>query len=144
MQPIFQLIYRSRATRAFSQSELDHLLAKARKTNVENNITGILFYGNGYFIQVLEGDENIVNDLYYKLILSDPRHYLAQVIFTQKLEKRSYPSWTMGFKALETEEMEQLVDHANVKAISKEMDELHGLMLAMLDFSQLTKKSGPE
>ena len=50
------LIYASSATKAMSQDELKALLAKARTNNQRDNITGMLLYNDGNFLQVLEGE----------------------------------------------------------------------------------------
>ena len=41
--------------------------------NPASGVTGMLLYGNGTFLQALEGDEKVVADLYGK-IEKDSRH----------------------------------------------------------------------
>ncbi|MCB0573779.1 MAG: BLUF domain-containing protein, partial [Saprospiraceae bacterium] len=40
--PVFQLIYRSRANRYFTDDDLIELLKQCRSNNAEQNITGLL------------------------------------------------------------------------------------------------------
>lgn len=52
-----QLIYLSSAAVKFTEDELKGLLIKARKKNLARELTGMLLYIEGNFIQVLEGDK---------------------------------------------------------------------------------------
>jgi hypothetical protein len=40
--------------------DLDHILASARRRNVAVNITGLLLYYRGEFVQILEGEKESV------------------------------------------------------------------------------------
>lgn len=93
---MIQLVYMSAALCRPSRSELVALLAKARQNNSQLGVTGMLLYHDGSFMQVLEGDEQAVADLYNKIAL-DPRHAQAQVIYQGDIATRSFPNWSMGF-----------------------------------------------
>lgn len=68
-----QLIYRSRSTRAFSPQDLTQLAADLTRRNHALQIGGLLLYDGTYFLQVLEGEETVVDGLYAALG-KDPRH----------------------------------------------------------------------
>ena len=53
---MIQISYLSRASEAMSAEALLALLMQSRKNNVARNLTGMLLYGNGTFLQVIEGD----------------------------------------------------------------------------------------
>ena len=57
---MFQLIYASAAVKPFTPQELTVLLAKARKKNSSMDISGMLLYHAGSFLQVLEGPDDAV------------------------------------------------------------------------------------
>lgn len=97
------MIYVSSATHLFSKSELITLLAKSRENNMKLNITGMLLYKDGNFMQVLEGKEETVRSLYIK-IASDPRHQGIITLLEGPLEERQFPDWSMGFSDLTEEE----------------------------------------
>jgi hypothetical protein len=67
------LIYISAAAKFFTDAELKELLINCRDNNKRNSITGVLLYSKGTFVQVLEGEEEIVGSTFRK-IEGDPRH----------------------------------------------------------------------
>ncbi len=73
---------------------LSTIFSVARKKNAKHNITGILSYRNGYYIQVLEGDSLVVDRLYSN-ILSDPRHHQVTTLFESPISHRFFPNWDM-------------------------------------------------
>lgn len=101
------LVYVSTATVPFSSSELRDLLAKSRDNNAMLDITGMLLYKDGNFMQVLEGEEGAVRALYAK-ITSDPRHKGNYMLLQGALEKRTFPDWSMGFRDLSAEDLQTL------------------------------------
>ena len=66
----------------------------ARKNNAQNKITGALSYRNGHYIQILEGEELVVDQLFSK-ISNDRRHEEVTVLINQSIVKRSFPDWDM-------------------------------------------------
>ena len=100
LETVFQLGYASAATEPFSQQELEELLTKARINNSTLNVTGMLLYHEGSFIQILEGPQQAVQTLYAK-IAEDPRHANAMLLFKSHTSERSFDQWTMGFHQLD-------------------------------------------
>lgn len=93
---MLQMIYTSAATKKFSQSELQELLQKARANNLANRITGMLLYEDGTFLQVLEGEDEVVQAAYER-ISNDPRHNRILLIARFEVEQRTFTDWEMGF-----------------------------------------------
>lgn len=93
---IHQLVYISAANCNFSEAELQELLAKARKNNQNLDITGMLLFHAGSFIQALEGPKDKVQALYDK-IAQDPRHTETRVLYRGDQEERDFETWSMGF-----------------------------------------------
>ncbi|MFK7816430.1 MAG: BLUF domain-containing protein [Gammaproteobacteria bacterium] len=93
---IFQLVYISAANKEFSEQELQELLEKARVNNESLNVSGMLLFHQGSFIQALEGPLSAVESLYNK-ISEDKRHTETRVLFRGELEERNFESWSMGF-----------------------------------------------
>ncbi|WP_310381268.1 BLUF domain-containing protein [Flavobacterium sp.] len=117
---MYKIIYFSSATKLLDEVEINSLLVKAHHYNFEKGITGVLLYLEGDFLQVLEGKKADVVILFDK-IKKDSRHQLIITIFEQKISKRQFPDWTMGFhsstyeklrriKGLETIEKRNLVN----------------------------------
>ncbi|MBS1545637.1 MAG: BLUF domain-containing protein [Bacteroidetes bacterium] len=104
---MFHLIYTSHAVHPMSESELVDLLKESRSFNSIHNITGMLLYVDGKFMQVLEGDETEVLSL-YENIRRDPRHRRVATIVEGHSEDRVFKNWSMGFKSLSSREAKSL------------------------------------
>ena len=104
---LIQLVYESKASRPFSQEELKALLKTARQNNTERGISGMLLYANGNFLQVLEGPEQEVNEI-YSIIEKDDRHSEIRPYGDKVIRNRDFPDWSMGFKYLSEEDQKNL------------------------------------
>ena len=102
---MIQITYLSSATRAMSQADLEDILRTARENNARLGITGMLLYGNKTFIQILEGEEDVVHEL-VKTIKRDPRHTNFQIVKQKPIEQHEYADWSMGFKRVSGEDFE--------------------------------------
>lgn len=100
MNPFYFLIYASvpRNLHA-SQTELTDLLDTCRRINTPLGITGLLLYKEGLFLQLLEGPEPAVKQIYAK-IFQDSRHHSCMVINEGVADQRLFPDWSMGFHDL--------------------------------------------
>ena len=91
-----QLIYISRPTVEVTQDVLLDILNKAQTINHKFKISGLLIFHNGKFMQLLEGGEKEVKDLFEK-IQHDPRHSDVRILLETDRPNRCMPLWTMGF-----------------------------------------------
>ena len=94
--PLYQLIYTSGATRELKDIELARLLLAARSANAARDVSGILLYDAGSFVQVLEGEREVVDALYDR-IKQDPRHMRVRTLLHRTVERRQFRGWSMGF-----------------------------------------------
>lgn len=92
---IKQIIYISKATSHFDSNELNKLGVSSAQNNREFNITGILCYSSGCFIQLLEGEAGFIKAL-LDVIKLDRRHYDLQVILEQNANQRLAEKWSMA------------------------------------------------
>lgn len=90
------LVYRSVADTAFILPEIYSMLSKAKEYNSEHQITGCLLYHNSSFLQLLEGEEQEVHQLFDK-ISKDARHHNVTIIQEEAREKRLFERWSMAF-----------------------------------------------
>ncbi len=99
---LFQLVYMSRITSAglSGASTLNDIAAVSVKNNKTDNITGILCYGNGYFLQYVEGSEQALTNLKNRLLL-DERHKDLEILDFSALVKRRFHAWTLRSITLE-------------------------------------------
>lgn len=93
------LVYLSAATCPFSRQDFIELLTQARESNCALEITGMLLYKDGNFLQVLEGDAGKVQTLYEK-IAADKRHTTLKILSHEACKQRDFPDWSMGFHDL--------------------------------------------
>lgn len=96
---MIQISYLSKSTRPLAPGDLLALLEQCQKNNAAHGITGVLFYGNGTFLQVVEGEAEDVDRLIAN-IGRDPRHAEVQLLARKHVEQRDYADWTMGFEAV--------------------------------------------
>jgi hypothetical protein len=101
------LVYVSFATKPVSDDELRDILKVARENNKSLDITGMLLYQDGFFIQALEGEEAAVTTLYDK-IKTDPRHRNVLQVYRQTIKNRSFTDWSMGFNKFDSGSLEEL------------------------------------
>lgn len=97
---MIRLYYVSKASDGVQTSDLEDILAKARANNRQVGITGLLVVKNGFFAQALEGEAQVVEELYRK-IEQDPRHGGVVRITKTEVDERIFPSWDMGFRDLD-------------------------------------------
>lgn len=95
-----------------TEADLVHILSNSRENNKAKHITGMLIYGDGTFIQVLEGNPEDVDNVYDK-ITQDKRHKNLIVLATGSLNKRNFPDWTMGFTTVNGKELAELNGYIN-------------------------------
>lgn len=100
---LIHLIYLSTAREAFESAELDRILDTAARRNAPENVTGMLLYAQGSFLQVLEGEALAVDETFAR-VQRDPRHSGVYVIERAPVAERSFPTWTMGFRRLGAED----------------------------------------
>lgn len=96
---MIHLIYVSSATQNMDEASLLSLLAQARERNKQQEVTGMLLYGNGNFLQVLEGKAPDVDEIYHS-ITQDDRNIGNIVVQRKAISARNFPDWSMAFKAL--------------------------------------------
>ena len=113
---MYYLIYISTSVNLMNTEELTEILTISRKKNFENNITGMLLYAEGTFIQVLEGIEEDVKATYHT-ITNDKRHKNLIKLVNAPLAKRVFPEWSMGFAVIDSSKMIELQGYMNPEHI---------------------------
>ncbi|OKS84869.1 BLUF domain-containing protein [Mucilaginibacter polytrichastri] len=108
------LIYMSSATELMNNEQLFELLTVSRKNNTDRNLTGMLLYGEGAFVQVLEGEADIL-DATYETIKADKRHKNIIQIISGNMEKRNFQNWSMGFKSVDKKMVKEFEDFIDVR-----------------------------
>lgn len=110
---MFELLYTSKATAKFTDSDLVQLLVEAREANQDSGITGILLYRNCEFAQLLEGSESAVKNIYDK-IQQDCRHVSVQSLYQGNILERSFANWSMAFKSVDDKDLSLLEGYEEI------------------------------
>ena len=100
------IVYLSKAREPFDQ----HLLAileRSRRVNPQYGITGVMLYVRGSIVQVLEGEQQAVEQL-YRNIEVDPRHYDVERIMTRPITQRQFAERNMGYETISTSQLEEI------------------------------------
>lgn len=93
---MFSAVYISTSTAVFEADDLPALLAQSRENNVAAELTGMLLYREGRFLQALEGPEDTVRAV-MGTIAADPRHERIRVLAEEQIKERRFPGWSMGY-----------------------------------------------
>lgn len=118
---MYELIYSSLAKPGTSANDISEILEISQKYNLDNAITGCLLFYNNEFIQILEGDEKNVIDLFEK-IKKDKRHTNVNLIGKSQKKERDFFDWSMAYRKFDSEESEYISDFLfvnNLLAISE-------------------------
>ena len=92
-----QLLYVSNTAHSVTVGDLDNILTASRRNNAMLGITGLLLSIDGGFLQILEGEERAVRELYTRLA-SDTRHVNPHLMLDREVPVRAFPEWSMGFE----------------------------------------------
>src|SRR5271165_1962570 len=112
MKSLISLIYASRSTECFHEHEIPDLLQQVRVANAKQEITGMLLYISGSFLQVLEGQPEMVDAVFGK-ILADKRNTEIRAIARESIPERAFEGWTMMHKTLDPVEAGELIGEAD-------------------------------
>ena len=93
-------IYTSCEAHPLSPTEVEAILRHSRDS---------LIHVDGAFLQVLEGEPHLIDELYAK-ILMDPRHTRVTRIILEAIPRRFFGDSTMNLSTLPPEELAVLLD----------------------------------
>ena len=104
---MIQITYISTATVTMTTESLMDILNTARLNNISLGVSGMLLFTGTEFIQILEGNEQVVEKLLEK-IKTDHRHKNFRIIEKKKITVREYAEWTMGFRRVDKQELKDV------------------------------------
>ncbi len=94
MTMLVQLIYTSSYEGSIGLEQARDIARKAGVANEQNGVTGLLMFGHGHFLQVLEGSTDAVNETYQR-IAKDPRHRRLRLLSYREVGARDFAAWHM-------------------------------------------------
>ena len=107
---ITQLIYVSDLVNA-DETHLAPIVESAVRHNQEDNISGMLLYSEGNFLQVLEGTPEQVEQTYQR-VCRDPRHTNIFILTQEDVDERHFADWSMGFRKLSEKDIASFPEYA--------------------------------
>ena len=92
-----RLVYASYSVETMDERMIQVVLEQSRLSNAEHGVTGMLCVDprRDLFLQVLEGSQSAVNQLYANII-RDPRHVQVTLLAYEEIAERSFSAWRMG------------------------------------------------
>lgn len=91
---LFTLSYLSAAQLELSDADIAALANTSQARNRNLDITGLLLFDGGYFMQTLEGPRDAVAEV-FRDILKDPRHSAISPFAVRFITDRKFPAWAM-------------------------------------------------
>lgn len=121
METLYNLAYISKnmisGDAAVISDQIKDILSAAQRNNPKLGVTGALLYSGGYFCQVIEGPEDILEEL-FETIQMDERHGQVTVLQFSPIEERGFSDWAMALAGIE-EDMRW-----DIEGVLKNKDEL--------------------
>ena len=96
-QPLVAKTYLSQSKLDWTDEAIDQLLERSKQNNATRGITGAMIYANGYFMQLIEGPQIAVDEL-YSAIEADPRHEVLSLLHNQEIKDRHFSDWAMEYR----------------------------------------------
>jgi hypothetical protein len=106
MEDLIHVIYVSSAGPDITEHDTVKFLNEARKANRKNDVSGMMLYVGGCFLQLLEGEVTKV-DIVCRTIFQDKRE--MRLVLREPIAEREFPEWTMGFEAVAPHEAARLL-----------------------------------
>ncbi|MGC6432298.1 MAG: BLUF domain-containing protein [Jejuia sp.] len=107
------ICYISNSTESDSIENIKKMYSKAKTNNAQNNISGILIYHKGNYLQVLEGTHKDVDETYNR-ISKDHRHKNLIKVINTDTEYRIFEEYNFGFTIVrDSSEFKELKAYLN-------------------------------
>ncbi|MBL4678947.1 MAG: BLUF domain-containing protein [Mucilaginibacter sp.] len=104
------IVYLSKSVFPMHENQLKDILHSSRIHNAALNLSGVLLYANGIFLQLLEGRDAVV-DILYKRILADQRHTNIITLVDESIAEKKFERWWMGFAVTHSDKIKELASY---------------------------------
>ncbi len=93
---LHHIAYASSSRDYLLHAVLSEILEVSERNNARDGITGVLMYHDRLFFQVLEGDRDLVEHCYERIV-KDFRHTGISLMWDNPVEERVFSDWAMGY-----------------------------------------------
>ncbi len=114
----YAICYVSSVSNDVNLKEIKELLKSSANYNNQHDIRGVLLYAEGNFFQILEGDKQLVGEI-YQHIQKDPRHKNIIQVVGKNLKQGAFD----GYKA----EIVNESNKSNYELVKEYMEQVEGL-----------------
>ena len=94
---LIEIVYSSETPNPLSGDDVRALLDHARRKNTEWGVTGLLCYDHNRFLQIIEGEMDVIMDLFHA-IQNDPRHTNIRILHEGDIDGRAFTDWKMAYE----------------------------------------------
>ncbi len=117
-----RVVYVSTAVSDFDAATLAALVRHSAEANTLRDVTGVLLFSCGDFMQLLEGPETTIDTLMDR-IEADPRHTWVSRLIDEPTDHRLFPDWGMALADFEHPPAASL---AEFRVIADFLTHVHG------------------
>ena len=91
-----RLAWSSLPSPTFSAARMGEIAAPARSSNKCNNVSGVLLYTGVHFVEILEGEERVLDEMWSRL-QRDDRHVSLVRIGDEPCNERRFAEWKLAY-----------------------------------------------
>ncbi len=92
-----RLIYLSKVENHVRYEDAESIAEVSARNNAKVGVTGLLVYTPSHFLQVLEGEEGVVREIYER-VKEDERHSRVKTLFDGRVAEAEFGKWAMKVK----------------------------------------------
>ena len=96
---LITLTFSSAENFPMNEKSIRDIITTSRTNNVRKEITGMMLYKDGFFLQSIEGLEEKVIQL-FEVISKDERHTVSEILWSEYIPNREFENLPMGFNNL--------------------------------------------
>jgi hypothetical protein len=139
---MYYLIYSSMADSDVDGNDIQDIISSSERNNRHNDITGILIYHDGKFIQMLEGKEEAVLETFDRIV-KDERHSAVIKLFNGESPHRHFPHWKMALEIVDDETLRSIEAYQPLEDADQLLDDIEddNVGLKMLRFFWTKKRT---
>jgi hypothetical protein len=135
MKQLHTICYTSISDPLLGRGDIRALFDQVTRTNNALQMTGILLYSFGRFLQVLEGDRDQVVGMFTQKILGDPRHTDIFEIFNRPSARPVFMDYSSRFTAVSTQvQLDRVRQYLGAHGPSPTSEKISRLILPFILF----------
>ncbi|GAK93945.1 hypothetical protein JCM19298_1282 [Nonlabens ulvanivorans] len=132
----YTICYFSDETIPLTDADMETLFTRSSTFNNAHNIYGIFLHIAGKYLQILEGNKEVIDSLYAR-ILEDGRHKNVYEVFNKKTENLIFKEYNSKFSIVKTtDDLVDINDYLESNRYDSRCDKLARLLAPFLMFRE--------